>query len=80
MATQKYNRYNLYLSDYRYNSNKLYNLQGPLNLSSGQRPRFVRLYFYDPFYAAQACSTANPNIKETLLRSIMEELKEILDG
>ena len=74
MATQKYNRCNLYLSDYRYNSNQLYNLQEP---SSSQRPRFVRLYFYDPFYAAQACSTANPNIKETLLRSIMEELKEI---
>ena len=59
---------------------ELYNLQGPLNLSSDQRPRFVRLCFYDPSYAAQACSTANPNIKETLLRSIMEELKEILDG
>ena len=40
----------------------------------------MRLYFYDPSYAAQACSTADPNIKETLLRSIMEELKEILDG
>ena len=56
---------------------ELYHLQGPLNPSSGQRPRFAQLYFYDPSYAAQACSTTNPNIKKTLLRSIMEELKEV---
>ena len=56
---------------------ELYHLQGPLNPSSGQRPRFAQLYFYDPSYAAQACSTTNPNIKETLLRSIMEELREV---
>ena len=56
---------------------ELYHLQGPLNPSSGQRPWFAQLYFYDPSYAAQACSTTNPNIKETLLRSIMEELREV---
>ena len=56
---------------------EIYHLQGPLNPSSGQRPRLAPLYFYDPSYAAQPCSTTNLNIKEALLRSIMEELEEV---
>ena len=53
----------------------LYHLQGPLQLSIGRKPCFAQLYFFDPSYAAQVYTTVDINLREGLLKSLMQELR-----
>ena len=53
----------------------LYHLQGQLQPSIGRKPCFAQLYFFDPSYAAQVYTTVDTNLREGLLKSLMQELR-----
>ena len=53
---------------------ELYHLQGPLDTTAGQAPRYAQLYFYDPVYATNARLQANTELDGTILRRLLDML------
>ena len=56
---------------------ELYHLQGPLDTTAGQAPRYAQLYFYDPVYATNTRLRANTELDAIILRRLLDMLDDV---
>jgi hypothetical protein len=56
---------------------ELYHLQGPLEPSSGQQPKFSQLFLYDPQYAVEVRHNNHPELREPILHRLTSMLHEV---